>query len=181
MLLSEMLIASIRLLALLLAACFALCAAHVHAADLQEVQRLVQEGQATEAIARLDELMQARPREAQWRFMKAVLLADTPQRDQAIDLYRQLTLDFPELPEPYNNLAALYAQRGQYDRARDALEAAVRANPAYAIAQQNLGDVYLQLSRQAYQRAQELDPRNVQIPPRLTALHQLLAADPPSR
>ncbi len=34
-------------------------------------------------------------------------------------MFRGLIEDYPELPEPYNNLAVIYAQQGEYDSARD--------------------------------------------------------------
>ena len=54
--------------------------------------------------------------------------------------------DYPELPEPHNNLAVLYAQKGDYELARDELEAAIGAAPDYAIAYENLGDIYARLA-----------------------------------
>jgi ketosteroid isomerase-like protein len=64
------------------------------------------------------------------------------------------------LPEPYNNLAVLYAQQKQYDKARTALEMAIRTHPSYAIAYENLGDVYAKLASQAYDKALQLDSAN---------------------
>ncbi len=57
-------------------------------------------------------------------------------------MFTKLSEDYPELPEPYNNLAVLYAQQKQYDKARTALEMAIRTHPSYAIAYENLGDIY---------------------------------------
>jgi tetratricopeptide (TPR) repeat protein len=48
-------------------------------------------------------------------------------------VFSKLTEDYPELPEPYNNLAVLYAQQKQYDKARTALEMAIRIHPGYAL------------------------------------------------
>ena len=90
-----------------------------------------------------------------------------------------MTEEFPELPEPYNNLAALYAARGDFEKARAALDGALRANPGFAVAHENLGDVYAQLARLSYQRALKLDPSNTTIPPRLALLREL--SDPSAR
>lgn len=115
-------------------------------------------GQATEAFSRLEQLIKAHPKSARLRFLKGVLLTDSARPGEAQSIFLQLTADYPELPEPYNNLAVLYASQGDYDRARAALEAALRASPGYAVAHQNLGDVYVQLARQSYTEAQRLDP-----------------------
>jgi len=104
------------------------------------------------------------------RFLKGVLLAESGRRDEAATVFEQLTIDFPDMPEPYNNLAVIYAAEGKYDQALTALQAAVRAQPGYAVAQQNLGDVYVQLARISYLKAQKLDPGDATIAPKIAAL-----------
>ena len=83
-----------------------------------------------------------RPKDAQGRFLKGQILTEMNKPADAIAVFTKLTEDYPELPEPYNNLAVLYAQQKQYDKARTALEMAIRTHPSYAIAYENLGDVY---------------------------------------
>jgi hypothetical protein len=85
------------------------------------------------------------------RFLKGVILAELKRPQEAIRIFTKLTLDYPTLPEPYNNLAALYASQGQYEAAREALEHAMRTNPSYATAHENLTDIYAALSSQAYE------------------------------
>jgi tetratricopeptide (TPR) repeat protein len=70
-----------------------------------------------------------RPREPQARFLKGLALADSGKADEAIATFQSVLGDYPELPEPHNNLAVLYAQKGQYGLARDELEAAISARP----------------------------------------------------
>jgi tetratricopeptide (TPR) repeat protein len=110
------------------------------------------------------------------RFLRGVVLADMGKRAEAIEAYTQLIQEYPELPEPYNNLAVLYAQGNEYDKAREALEGAVRANPNYAIAYENLGDVYAKLASQSYAKAQQIDPGNTTAPAKLTLVRQLLSS-----
>ena len=110
------------------------------------------------------------------RFLKGVIQAETGKRTEAIETYTQLTQEYPELPEPYNNLAVLYAQANEYDKAREALEGAVRANPSYATAHENLGDVYAKLASQAYAKAQRIDPANTTAPAKLALVRQLLSS-----
>ena len=131
------------------------CAASVRADEVEEVNRMFQGSQQQEALARADKYLTAQPRDARMRFLRGVILTEVRRTDDAIDAFQHLVEDFPELPEPYNNLAVIYAQRGEYGRAREALETAVRNNPRYATAQENLGDVYVQLAREAYARALE--------------------------
>ena len=93
-------------------------------------------------------------------------------------LFRSLVDDFPDLAEPYNNLAALYAATGDYTRARITLEQAVRANPSYATAHENLGDVYAALASQSYARAQKLEPVNSALESKLALVRELFKRTP---
>jgi len=52
---------------------------------------------------------------------------------------------------------------------------AVRALPGYALAQENLGDVYLRMAARAYERAGQLDPRNADSRNKLALARELLA------
>jgi Flp pilus assembly protein TadD len=95
-------------------------------------------------------------------------------------VYVRLTQEFPELPEPHNNLATIYAQESKFVLARDALEMAVRLNPDYAVAQENLGDVYVRLAREAYTRAASLDRAAVTIGPKRVQLETVLRPPAPA-
>ena len=149
--------------------------------DSAEVNRLVQARQYAQALARADQYLAAKPRDPQMRFLRGVIQAESGQRDAAIATYTQLTQEYPELPEPYNNLAVLYAQQNEYDKARDALEGAVRANPQYAVAHENLGDVYAKLAGIAYTKAQQIDSANATAPAKLALVRQLLSPPPAAR
>ena len=163
-----------RTLGILLVCCCAALAVTARADDAADIERMVDQGQTQEALARLDSLLAQRAQDAPLRFLKGVLLTRLHRPDEAATVFRQLNLDYPELPEQYNNLAVIHAARGDYDQARVELESALRANPSYAVAQQNLGDVHAQLARLAYERALKLDPASASIPPKLALLHDLV-------
>lgn len=93
-----------------------------------------------------------------------MILSEQGKTADAINVFQKLTEDYPELPEPYNNLAVLHASAGNYDKARVALERAIRTNPAYATAHENLGDVYAKLASQSYDKAMQLADPNQQPP-----------------
>jgi len=149
--------------------------------EYSEVNRLVQAKQYAQALARADRYLAAKPRDPQMRFLRGVIQAESGRRDDAIATYTQLTQEYPELPEPYNNLAVLYAQQNEYDKARQALEGAVRANPQYAVAHENLGDVYAKLAGIAYAKAQQIDSTNTTAPAKLALVRQLLSPSQPRR
>jgi Flp pilus assembly protein TadD len=116
--------------------------------------------QWTQALDQLDTRLKTNPQDAQAKFKRATVLARLGRDDEAIEALQALTQEYPELPEPYNNLAALYAKRGQYDSARATLETAVAANPAFGLAYQNLGSLYLKLAQDAYAHAATLNKRD---------------------
>ncbi|MDQ6627443.1 MAG: tetratricopeptide repeat protein [Pseudomonadota bacterium] len=119
--------------------------------------------------------LSAQPKDAQMRFLKAVVLADIGRRGEAIAMLQAMTEDFPELAEPHNNLAALAAAAGDYGKARAELEESLRLNPGYATAHQNIGDVYAMLASQSYGRALALEPDNPSVPRKLALVRQLTA------
>ncbi|MBB3256507.1 tetratricopeptide (TPR) repeat protein [Paraburkholderia bannensis] len=108
------------------------------------------------ALTELDTRIKSNPRDVQAKFKRATILARLGRDDDAIEAFTELTQTYPELPEPYNNLAALYAKHGHYDEARIALETATKANPSYTLAWENLGDLYLRLASASYRRASTL-------------------------
>ena len=151
----------------------ALVAAPVFADELGDVTKSVKNGQYAEALGKADAFLAKRPHDAQMRFLKGVILTEQGKSTDAISVFSKLTDDFPELPEPYNNLAVLYASAGQYDKARMALDNAIRTNPSYATAYENLGDVHAKLASQAYDKALQLDSGNTAAKSKLTLLRTL--------
>jgi tetratricopeptide (TPR) repeat protein len=146
--------------------------------DYAEVNRLVRAGQLNEAMVKADQYLSTKPRDPQMRFLKGVIQTESGKSTDAIATFAKLTEDFPELPEPYNNLAVLYAGQSQFDKARAALEMAIRTNPSYATAHENLGDVYAKLASQAYSKALQLDANSPGVAPKLSLIRNLFAADP---
>lgn len=152
----------------------ALCAAPAFADETADVTRMMRTGQHAEALVKADAFLSKNPRDAQMRFLKGVILTEQNKTNEAIAVFSKLTEDFPTLPEPYNNLAVLYAAGGQYDKARAALDAAIRTNPTYATAYENLGDVHAKLASQAYDKALQLDSGNSAAKSKLTLVRTLV-------
>lgn len=132
----------------------------VFADDASDASKLYKAGQLNEALKKIDAVLTQKPKDAQMRFLKGIILTEQNKSAEAITVFTKLTEDFPELPEPYNNLAVLYASNGQYQKASVALEMAIRTNPTYGTAHENLGDVYAKLASQSYDKALQLDSNN---------------------
>ncbi|HVE49770.1 MAG TPA: tetratricopeptide repeat protein [Casimicrobiaceae bacterium] len=149
-------------------------ARRAYARGLGEARKLIEAKRYDEAIERLSALSKERPREAQARFLKAVVESDSGRTQDAVVTLRALLADFPELPEPRNNLAVLHAAQGNYLLARQELELAIAAAPDYAVARENLGDVYARLALAEYERAQALDKTSKTVAPKLKLARELL-------
>ncbi len=127
---------------------------------LQDANQLFRQGQFDRAMDRVNGYLAQRPKDARGRFLKGLILTEQNKPGEAIKVFTDLSQDFPELPEPYNNLAVLYASQGAYDKARNSLEMAIRTHPSYATAHENLGDIYAKMASQAYDKALALDRSN---------------------
>ena len=175
---STLVTSRLRLLALSVAVSAALGATVVMAQtdDYAEVNRLMRAGQLSEALSKVDQYLTSKPRDPQMRFLKGVIQTEGGKHSDAIATFSKLTEEFPELPEPHNNLAVMHAAAGRYDQARAALEAALRANPQYAVAHENLGDVYARLAEQAWARSLQIDAGNARLPGKLGAVRGLFDA-----
>lgn len=150
--------------------------------ELQDINKLYKQGQNDKALERLESYLTSRPKDAQGpkiaqgRFLKGLILAEQGKNAEAIQIFTRLTEEYPELPEPYNNLAVLYASQGQLDKARQSLEMAISTHPGYATAHENLGDIYARMASQAYDKALQLDKGNVTAQTKLTLLKELFSA-----
>jgi tetratricopeptide (TPR) repeat protein len=141
----------------------------------EEITRLIRAKDLNGALARADAFLAKNPRDLQVRFLRGVILTDQNKAADAVAVFESLTQDFPELPEPYNNLAVLRANQGQLDLARSLLQQALIAQPNYVTAYENLGDVYVSLAAESYQRALTLDPNNRSAQNKLTLAREISA------
>jgi tetratricopeptide (TPR) repeat protein len=128
--------------------------------ELERIRDLIRQGQFDQALEQVEAHLASSPDDPQGRFLKGVVLAEENRLADAIEVFSQLTKDFPELPEPHNNLAVLYAASGEYAKARDSLLVAINTHPSYATAHENLGDIYAKMAGVAYDRALQIDTSN---------------------
>lgn len=141
--------------------------------EREEIARLLRDKQLDAALARADAFLARSPRDAQMRFLRGVILADQGKPAEAIAVFEALTQDFPELPEPYNNLAVLLAAQGRYEPARALLQRAIDAQPNYVTAYENLGDLHIALAAAAYQRGAKLAPNDASLARKLALAREI--------
>lgn len=147
-------------------------------ADLQDINKLLKAGQAQQALDRVNTYLNSKPKDPVGRFIRGLAQAELGKTNDAILTFQALTEDFPELPEPYNNLAVLYSSKGQFEKARVALELAIQTHPSYSTAHENLGDIYAKLASQAYDKALQLDKTNPNVATKLNLVRDLFSTNP---
>ena len=146
-------------------------------ADLvTEVQSLTAKGDLAGALQAADAAVATDARHTQARFLRAVVLMDLQRNTEALDAFTQLAQEYPELPEPYNNIALLHVRAGQLELARQALDTALRNDPGHRTARANLGEVHLMLAVQAWEQAAATGPLDARLLRRLEAARALVAS-----
>jgi tetratricopeptide (TPR) repeat protein len=148
------------------------------AQDLPQIDYWLRHGDTARALDGVDHFLSEHPKDARAQFLKGVILTEQKKPQEAIKVYTELNSQYPDLPEPYNNLAVLHAAQGEYDKARMALEMAIRVKPDYATAHENLGDIYAKMAADAYNKAAKLDGGNKTAPVKLKRVTELLPGLP---
>lgn len=153
----------------------ALCllAAAAWAQGSAEIRALQRQGDLAGALQQAERAAAARPRDAEPRFLRGVILMDLQRDAEAAAEFEALTQEFPELAEPWNNLALLHARAGRLPQALAALETALRNQPGNTTARRNLGDVHLRLAIQAWETAASAVPDDMDLRQRLRLAREL--------
>lgn len=144
-------------------------------ADVEQIQGQIASGNLNEALIQTNRELARDDKNVTYRFLKGLILTRQDKLEQARDIFVEITQTNPELPEPYNNLAVIYAAMGDFDKARLALEEAINTHPAYATAHENIGDIYAKLASQAYNQALELDGDNNTAKAKLSLVNELFS------
>jgi tetratricopeptide (TPR) repeat protein len=124
-----------------------------------DVRKLLRQAKYPQALLLVNKALAANPRDPQMRFWQGFIFEQLGQPDMALQAYLDLTREYPELAEPFNNLGVIYASKGDYPNAKAALENALRANPNYAAAHENMGDLLVNMARQSYERSLNIEPK----------------------
>jgi Flp pilus assembly protein TadD len=158
-----------RILPLLLLARAGVCPAQ-GVVSHTEVERELRQAHYAQVLELTSRALVAKPRDPQMRFWHALSLDKLGQKDQALQAYRALTQDHPELPEPHNNLGVLLMAQGEQEAAKAEFEQALRMNADDVQALENLGDVLLVQARQLYERARQIGPERAALDEKINAL-----------
>lgn len=161
------------LLALALSALAGTCLA----GPADDIRLLLSRGDLPGALAAADRSLQVQPRDATLRFLRGVVLMDMRRDDDAVAQFTQLTHEYPELPEPFNNLALLHARAGRLEEARLSLRSALLNDPGHQAARVNLGQVHLLLAAKAWEQAASAATADSALRRKLQALRNLLASE----
>lgn len=147
---------------------------------LDGIKQLLKDAQYEKALPRLNSFLKENPKHAEARFLKGLALAEAGRAEDAEEVFLGLTEDYPDLPEPYNNLAVLYAAKGDYAMARNSLIHAISNRPNYATAHENLGDIYARMAGNAYGKALEIDAENQTARVKLAMVRELFSERGPA-
>lgn len=126
------------------------------------ITQLLDQGQNQMALDAITARLQQRENNAeinidvQLLFLQGRAQSQLGLRNDAIESYKQLTIFYPELPEPWNNLATEYMRQGNLDLAAEALDMALLASPDYTLALQNQGELQLMLAHDSFKKAGNL-------------------------
>ena len=139
-----------------------------------DVSTLTKSGKTAQAIEKAEQYLGTNPRDPQMRFLKGVAQSKAGDLEAATTTFTLLIEEYPELPEPYNNLAVIFASQNQLEKARGALEMAVRNNPSYAVAHENLGDIYARLAHDSYNQSLKISSNNRALRLKMSTLADIL-------
>ena len=145
------------------------------ATEIQDLNQQFRKGDLAGALQGANNYLAKNPKDAQARFLKGLILVEQGKSAEAIQIFTSLTEDFPELAEPYNNLAVLYAAQNKFDDAKNALEMAIRSHPNYTTAHENLGDIYAKIASLSYDKALQLDANNPSARAKLVLLKDIVS------
>lgn len=147
-------------------------------ASLEEVTSALASGDSQSALGQFESLPKSERVSFHGRLLEASVLAALGREEEAEQRYLALIDEVPQRPEPYNNLAVLYANQGELDKALGLLEQAIQTNASYATVRDNLSRIYLEKSLNSYAKALRIEQREKI--PRLQALYKPSSVPSPS-
>ena len=144
--------------------------------QISQIEALIVQGKLQQALSLTNKQLVEDNADVNYLFLKGLILTKQNALDKARDVFIELTEKHPELPEPFNNLAVVYAAKGDFVKARKALQQAINTHPSYATAHENIGDIYAKMASKAYNQALQLDKDNETAREKLLLVGELFSA-----
>ncbi|MGB0712459.1 MAG: tetratricopeptide repeat protein, partial [Gammaproteobacteria bacterium] len=144
-------------------------------AELDRARSMLERGQLDSALKAIDGVLSKQPDDLGARLLKGVILAQKGLLGDATRIFQSITEDRPDLPQPFNNLAAIQASQGRYDEALTTLHKVVTLHPGYAIGHENLGDLHSSLAQRSYQNALGISGPSPRLQAKMEALSGFVA------
>lgn len=118
------------------------------------INHLINTGQHDKALIELATLQRDDTHrlgiDVQLLFLEGRAYAAKGDLSKALSIYHRMTLNYPELAEPWNNMAILQMQAGSLDDALNSLQTALAIKPNYVAAEKNLAIVYMKLAQESF-------------------------------
>ncbi|MEM7027685.1 MAG: tetratricopeptide repeat protein [Pseudomonadota bacterium] len=147
----------------------------IHAEEYGDIQKLIKNQDFVKALELTEAQLARSESDIKLHFLQGLILTRLGRMPEAEQVFIELTKKNPQLPEPYNNLAVVYAAQGKYSEAEQALKDAINTHPSYATAHENLGDIYAKMASRAYNQALELDTANQSARAKLSLVNELIS------
>lgn len=119
----------------------------------QQVRQALNDGRVAEATNLLHQQVKNEPRDYQAWFLLGVSQSKIQRYHPAIESFRRVIELRPDLAEPHNNLAVIYNELDDIPAAIIELEASLKKQPGYLIAEENIADLYVKMALVYYKKA----------------------------
>ena len=138
----------------------------------QAAESLATNGNPELALRQLDARLASAPEDRKAAYLKGLILMQLRKSAEAERWFRMMQSNFPDMPQPYNALAVIYDGRGDLPAARQILQELLERHPDQHGARVNLGNIYLKLARQEFEKALKEKPDDAMIRKKLKAIQE---------
>ena len=139
-------------------------------AGYAQAQSMAENGNPRGALRQLESRLATNPQDSRAAYLKGLVLMQLGRGEEAERWYKMMQANFPDLPQPGNALAVIYAGRGDLPAAELALRDVLLKHPEHNSARVNLARLYVQMAQAEYEKALKAIPDNAMIARKLEAL-----------
>lgn len=129
-------------------------------------------GRFEQALSQVNQLLVSNQNDFRALLLKGNVNKLMGNSEQAIEIFKRLIKQFPHMPEPYNNLAVLYADSGQTSLAVETLQQVFSTSHSYSAAFNNLRNLYNEMASSAYREALDLNHKKPSSNSKYTLLNE---------